>query len=181
MLDAGSPPHYALVAYLHGPVAEFVEGLRAELHPARAHLRSHVTILPPRLLCGPLDEAKTLLSSLSGRFKPFDIAFDNVETFAPASPTVFVRVAKSAHRFRDMHVAFNSGALQCEEPWPYIPHLTIVKMDDLAESTHALEVSRQRWSAYKGQRTATIETLTFVREGEADWWVDLETIQLKGK
>src|ERR1043165_9580661 len=110
MLDAAQaakPSQYALVAYLRGPVAEFVESLRAELHPARAHLKAHVTILPPRTLRGSLDEAKKLLSSLAGLFNPFDIAFDNVEPFAPASPTVFIRVARSAHRFRDLHITFN--------------------------------------------------------------------------
>jgi hypothetical protein len=181
MLDAPSPIHYALVAYLRGSVAEFVESLRAELHPARPHLKAHVTILPPRISLASEPDAVAHLRMLAPRFTAFDIAFDNVETFAPASPTVFIRVTKSAHRFRDMHVAFNTGALQCEEPWTYIPHLTIVKMDGIPEAAHALEMARKRWAAFKGQRTATIETLTFVREGETDPWVDLETIQLKGK
>jgi 2'-5' RNA ligase len=178
VIDAKSS-QYALVAYLSGPVAEFVEALRAELYPAHAHLAAHITVLPPRHLQGTEDEAKRALLSLSSDLARFEILLGDVESFTPATPTVFISVAKGAHRFRDMHVRFNSGALQCDEPWPYIPHLTIVKMDDFEGAARALAISRERWSNYSGEKTVRVQELTFVREGEAERWVDLETINLK--
>jgi 2'-5' RNA ligase len=179
MLIEPKPRQYALVAYLHGPVADFVEGLRAELYPAHAHLAAHITVLPPRHLQGTEDEARRTLLSLASDLTLFEVQLDDVESFAPATPTVFIRVAQGAHRFRDMHVRFNAGGLQCEEPWPYIPHLTIVKMDDFEGAERALAISREKWSNYSGKKSAHVDKLTFVHEAERERWVDLETIKLR--
>src|SRR3954462_8281231 len=108
MLDAPKPPQYALVAYLREPVGQFVEQLRGQLYPEHAHLAAHVTVLPPRELRGTEDDAIRGLQLAIGRFAAFNVELGEVESFAPVTPTVFIRVAKSAHRFRDMHVAFNS-------------------------------------------------------------------------
>jgi len=60
-----------------------------------------------------------------------------------------------------------------------MPHLTIVKMPDLAGSERALQISRKHWSTYAGPRLAQINELVFVREVEDGRWVDLAPLQLK--
>src|SRR5437879_9172489 len=101
-----------------------------------------------------------------------------VESFCPTTATVFLRVASSAHRFRDLHDELNTGPLRCEEQWPYMPHLTIVKMPELAGAEHALTKSRELWAQFSGARSARIEELTFVRGGADNHWIDLATIRL---
>jgi 2'-5' RNA ligase len=177
MNPTSNSPQYALVAYIRGPLGKFVEDLRKDLDPKQAHLATHVTVLPPRLLKGSQEEAKQSLASVARHFKRFQITFGDVDTFAPASPTVFIQ-ARSAERFNDMHEAFNTGPFFTEESWPYVPHLTIVKMEDFAASTRALELARERWSSFSRDRLAMIEELTFVREAEATRWIDLHTISL---
>ena len=172
-------PLYAMVAYTRGPVGAFVEALRAELHPEQAHLAAHITILPPRELHGTEAEAIAHLQRLSQSFRVFEAELGEVETFVPSTPTVFIRVTKGAHRLRDMHVAFNSDSLQCEEPWPYMPHLTIAKMPDEAAAKRVLDLARKKWPTYKGDKHTTVSELVFVRESEAGRWTDLQTIQLK--
>jgi 2'-5' RNA ligase len=178
MRDESKPLQYALVAYVRDPVGRFVEQLRSELYAEHAHLAAHVTILPPRDLSGTEDESVRHLLVLAARFTSFEIELNDVESFAPTTPTVFLRVSRSAHRFRDMHVAFNSGPLHCEEQWTYMPHLTIVKMPDLAAAENALRIARQRWTSYSGPRTAQVRELTFVRESGDGNWSDLATIAL---
>ena len=172
-------PQYAVVAYVKDSIGQFVEELRRELHPDHTHLSAHVTVLPPRALQGPEKAAIETLERTAPQTGPFQILMGDVESFSPATPTVFIRVAKSAHRFRDLHDKLNQGALFSAEEWPYMPHLTIVKMPELNSAESALATARSRWSDFQGSKTAPIEDLTFVREGENNQWIDIATIKLK--
>lgn len=97
----------------------------------------------------------------------------------PAStPTVFIRVAHAAYRLRELHDLLNANALHFEEQWPYMPHVTIVKVEGPAEADQDLEISRQRWLRYQGPRRVTIEELTFVRSAGEDRWIDLAPVPL---
>ena len=166
---------YALVAYVIGAAGEFVENLRRELHPAHTHADAHITILPPRPLCGPEPQAVELLSRVCLATTPFEVTMGDVETFIPTTPTVFLRVAHGAYRLRELRDQMNRDALAYNEPWPYMPHLTIVKTDEMDEALKALEISRQRWAAYADMRNVRIKSLTFVK-GSGERWVNVATL-----
>ncbi len=174
------PLHYALVAYVNAPVGEFVEHLRGEFHPALSHLPAHITVLPPRLLQGTEAEARQALERACRQASPFEVIMGEVETFVPVTPTVFIRVAHAAYRLRELHDQLNSNALRAEEPWPYMPHLTIVKVATEQEASEAFRMAQQRWSHYQGSRRVLIEELTFVREAPGDTWEDLAPVPLGG-
>lgn len=172
-------PLYALVAYVHNPVGDFVEKIRRDLHPEQPDLPAHLTILPPRCLSGLESDALKLIADICRDVAPFEVVMGDVETFAPLTPTVFIRVAHAAYRMRELHDKLNTGPLQYDEPWPYMPHLTIVKHRDAEAALHAAEVSRQRWARYQGSRRILLDELTFVREGqEVGSWIDLTPIPL---
>src|SRR5437868_1439219 len=116
--------HYALVAYVSNSIADFVHELRREIQPEAADLAAHLTILPPRLLADPVDKAMELIETVCSGVPPFEVTLGDVETFMPATPTVFIRVAHAAYRMRELHERLNSGPLSFAEPWPYMPHLT---------------------------------------------------------
>jgi hypothetical protein len=78
-----------------------------------------------------------------------------------------------------LHDKLNRGALYFHEPWPYMPHLTIAKMDTVEEARKILDISRQRWDAYDGHRTVRIESITFVK-GVGERWMDLAETPLGG-
>jgi 2'-5' RNA ligase len=168
---------YAVVAYVRSPVGIFVEDLRRELHPAHTHADAHVTILPPRPLNGTEQEAMAVLSEVCRAAVPFDIAMGDVETFIPVTATVFLRVARAAYRMRELHEKLNRGCLQFHEPWPYMPHLTIVKMDTVEEAQKVVEVARARWRAYRDTRSIRIGALTLVK-GSGERWLDLAAVPL---
>lgn len=175
------PLSYAVVAYIRNhPLASFVEELRAELRPTHSHLPAHVTVLPPRPLHGSEGETIARLETLCRAVAPFDVTMGEVESFIPTTPTVFIRVAHAAYKLRELHDLLNENSLRSEEQWPYMPHVTIVKVDTQAEADEALEISRQRWMRYEGPRRITIERLTFVRSAGADRWTDLAPVPLLG-
>jgi 2'-5' RNA ligase len=172
-------PQYALVAYMRNSTGRFVESMRQEVHPDHDHLPAHITILPPRQLSGTEDQAMEMLRQEIPKLDAFSVRLGEVETFFPMTPTVFIRVAKSAHRIREMHDRLNIGPLESAENWPFMPHVTIVKMSELGQAQAALDESRRRWSHFAGSPDVEISELTFVREGEANRWIDLESISLR--
>lgn len=169
---------YALVAYLKNPAGEFVESLRRELHPDLPHLAAHLTILPPRPLQGTENAALQVLERICGEEEPFEVTLGCVENFIPITPTVFIRIDGAASHMSELHRKLNTAELQFKEEWPYIPHLTIVKMGSQQAAQAAFEIARQRWEEYSGSRRILLEKLTFVREDSQNCWVDLAPVQL---
>ena len=170
-------PRYALVAYVRNAAGEFVENLRRELHPDLPHLAAHLTILPPRALQGSESSALEVLERICGAEEPFEVNLGCVETFIPVTPTVYIRV-EGAGRMASLHSRLNTEVLACREEWPYIPHLTIVKMTSEQPAQSAFQIARQRWEQYSGSRRILLEGLTFVREDAQNCWVDLAPIPL---
>ncbi|MFY9744296.1 MAG: 2'-5' RNA ligase family protein [Candidatus Sulfotelmatobacter sp.] len=171
---------YALVAYIKGPITAFVENLRRELHPALPHHAAHLTFLPPRQLQGTESEALHTLEQICGSVEPFEVTLGEMESFVPTSCTVYIGVAQGASRMHELHRQLNQQALEFAEEWPYVPHLTIAKMNDLGEASRAVKIARQSWSTYNASRRILVDRLTFVREDSPGCWVDLAPVPLGG-
>ncbi len=164
-----SSSRYALVTYVRNPVGEFVASLRRELHPTIAHMAAHLTVLPPRELAGSEAAALEFLEEACGRVVPFSVELGDVETFLPSTPTVFIQVRQAAYRMRELHDQLSSKGLRCDEDWPYIPHLTIMKTETDEQARAALAVARERWAQFPGKRQIPVEELMFVREHDGCW------------
>jgi len=160
---------YALVTYVHNEVGEFVENLRRELHPAMPHMPAHLTILPPRELMGSEKAALDFLEDACARVIPFDVELGDVESFLPTTPTVFIQVKRAAYRMRELHDQLSGKSLCCEESWPYIPHLTIVKTERDEQAREAIAIARERWQKFHGKRQVHVDELMFVRETDGQW------------
>ena len=168
---------YAMVTYVRNPVGEFVEQLRRELHPTMPHLAAHLTILPPRELTGTEAAALEFLEEACGQIVPFSVELGDVETFLPTTPTVFIEVRHAAYRMRELHDQLNAKGLRCEESWPYIPHLTILKTETDEQARAACAVARERWAQFPGKRQVHVEELMFVREN-GGFWQDVAPVPL---
>jgi len=160
---------YALVAYIHQPVGQFVEDLRQELHPVTTHMAAHLTILPPRELSGTEQAALEFLGEACSRVVPFDVELGDVDTFLPTTPTVFIQVKRAAYRMRELHDQLCAQGLHCEEVWTYIPHLTILKTELDQQARDAALVAKERWAQFRGPRTIHVDELMFVRESGGVW------------
>jgi len=164
-----SSPRYALVTYVRNPVGEFVESLRRELHPTMPHMPAHLTILPPRELLGSEQAALEFLEETCSHVVPFDVELGGIETFLPTTPTVFIQVKRAAYRMRELHDQLSGEALCCEENWPYIPHLTIMKTESDEQARAAAILARELWEKFEGKRQVHVDELMFVRETDGIW------------
>jgi 2'-5' RNA ligase len=174
--DCG-PIQYALVAYVKNALGEFVEDLRRELHPAHAHLPTHLTVLPPRPLQGSEEDALAMLRERTAAVAPFHVELGEVESFLPVTPTVFIRVSYAGYRMRELHDLLNHDGLEYTEPLPYMPHVTVAKLDSNEQAEEVLRTSKLRWQNFPGSHLVDVERLTFVR-GSGHTWTDLGEISL---
>src|SRR5512140_217844 len=172
------PSQHAVVAYVRNDLGGFVEDLRREVHPEHAHLGSHLSILPPRQLEGSEEDARRLLRKLCRDFDPFEVTLSEVANFIPTTATVFLRISYGAYRMRELHDLLHQGALGGTEQWPYIPHLTLAKVDDPKHAEQIYEVACEHWSRYRGSRRVTVDELTFVRNVADNGWRDIAPVQL---
>lgn len=179
-MRSDSPTLYAVVAYLKGEVAEFVENLRREVHPAHAHLPAHITVLPPRPLADSEERAVECLIKRSDGVEPFEVVLGDVESFIPTTPTVFIRVAHAAYKVRELHDRLNTGPFAFTEGLLFMPHLTIAKLGTIERAKQVYEIARDRWDRYEGSHRARIEHLSFVRGRDAEW-TDIAPVELKQK
>lgn len=171
-------PRYALVAYVNSAAGQFVERLRQDIHPDLPHLPVHLTILPPRHLTGSELSALDTLEEICSRMEPFEVILGDVDTFIPVTPTVYIRLDNAADHMRGLHDRLNTEALRAGEEWPYMPHLTIVKLSSQELAQKAYITARDRWAEFHGSRRILVRELTFVREEEENCWVDLAGVPL---
>ena len=158
-----------------------MENLRRELHPDLPHLAAHLTLLPPRPLFGTESAALQTLERVCGQAEPFEVTLGEVGTFIPVTPTVYIRVEHAAFRMRELHDQLNTEALDFCEEWPYIPHLTIVKMAAEQPAQDAFKTASASWAGYTGSRRILLERLTFVREEAQNCWADVAPVLLGPK
>jgi hypothetical protein len=169
---------FALVAYLDGPLADFLDGLRLELMP-KCIPRAHVTVLPPRPIAKDADLKKMVadLSEESRSTPPAEITLGNVRVFQGTN-VIYLSIARGARELHALHENLNAGQLEYDGPYPYQPHMTIYQNvtepeTDPERIARLAQIARDRWAGYTGPRTFTMDCLTFVQNVAPGAWVDI--------
>ena len=168
---------YAVVAYVHGPLADFVNDLRGELTPGCPH-RAHVTVLPPRQLNVPEHQALDACHELLDDVLPFPLTLSKVSLFPQTHVIKLELSGGDTSRLRALHDSLNRGPLYQEERFPYTPHITLC-MNGVSENTdEMLGRARKRWAEFGGSATIWVDSLTLVRQRADETWTDVAEIEL---
>ncbi len=170
----------SVVAYLPGPLGEFVNRLRARVNPPFAHWLSHVTILPPRPLPERPEEVAVEMQEKCLMVEPFEARLSEVQTFWPVKGVVYLSVSFGSERLVELHDLLNCGPLGRVEPFPYVPHITLAQELDESKTRTVLHEASQAWAHYAGPTTFRVESLSLVRQREDQCWVDLAPVPLGG-
>lgn len=169
---------YAIVVYLKGPLAEFVNHLRRELNPQYAGKGAHVSVLPPRPLiiseAAAVDEARAQCAE----WEPFEVEVSSVKDFLPVNGVVYLELGRGAQQMCRLNQTLNQGHLAHQEPLLFTPHITIAQDLDEQRTRQLLVQVTQEVAAYTGPRRLLVETLTFVRQAPNGDWLDLADLQL---
>jgi 2'-5' RNA ligase len=165
---------YAVVAYLAGELGKFLDGFRAAVTPHDRHLRAHITALPPRKL--QMSDADAVKSFQRNKVQTIKIEAGDVCTFRPLSPTIYLDLRRGQEEFWRLHGQLGAAPLAGKPDWPFVPHLTLAKLEDFKDVTRVLQHARDRWRDYQGTRSFLVTELTLVREAGPGVWLDLASI-----
>ena len=163
---------FSLVTYLPEPLGSFVDQLRGELVPG-CSLRAHVTVLPPRPLSQPAEEAGAKIRSKLAEFEPFELRLGHVEIFTMSS-VVYLALAGGAEEMRNLHDALNAAAAPFAEPFPFHPHVTLAQQISAEQVPDVFEHAHYRWAEFRHKRSFLVDRATFVQAINLYCWVDLE-------
>jgi 2'-5' RNA ligase len=170
-----STDQFALVSYIPDPLGRFLDDLRVRLDPdCKPH--AHVTILPPRPLCGPSEQAIRNLRRLSKQFEPYWIDLVEVAKF-DVSDVVYLKIGKGRPQLRAMYESMNCGPCEYSERFRYSPHITLAQNIAHEKVQATWEMAIKAWAEWSGERKFRVEELSFVHN-TGEKWVDLEHITL---
>jgi len=162
---------FSLVSYLPDPLGSFIDQLRDELAPGCC-LRAHVTLLPPRPLSGPAEEAGRQIRDILSRFAPIQVRLDQIHIFTISS-VVYLELAQGFDELQKLHAALNTGVLEFQEPFPYHPHVTLAQQITPEQIPDVFEHARYRWAQYPHEQSFVVDRATFVQAIHLYKWVDL--------
>lgn len=166
---------FAVVAYLDDPIARFVDSLRRELTPGCRH-RAHVTVLPPRPLWIPTDEAIERAGQILSRFEPFQLTLGTVTAFE-STHVVKVSLQSGLNELRTLHDILNTGPFEQAEEYDYVPHITLSHDLTGEECAKHLALAQARWATFSPP-PVWVDALTFVQQTSNSEWVDLAELAL---
>lgn len=172
---------YAVVSYIPGRLGSFIDRLRRCFDPALAAWLSHVTILPPRPLAGPLEISLDAIRNQSALFEPFDVTIASVETFWPKSGVVYLGISEGGERLRELHSSLNAGPLAFAERFEFVPHITIAQELNEITKDGVMDEVRGEWTCYRAETAFRVESLLLVKKTPDNRWIDLATIDLGGR
>lgn len=170
---------FALVSYFSGPLSEYLTRLRRELVP-ECEAKAHLTILPPRPIQGPVDDAVRNLAQGVQEFSPVYVELGAVEMFAE-SRVIYVSVTMGRVELERMHDALNTAAVAFDEPFPYHPHITLAQDIPSDSIASVLERARHFWTIWPHPRSFVVENLTVVQNTADNRWFDVEEVHLPSR
>jgi 2'-5' RNA ligase len=168
--------HFALVSYIPGRLAAFLDRLRFELKPG-CTLRAHVTILPPRPFDLNIDDSVRQIAQEVHDNPPFTVELGDVAVFEKSN-VIHLGLSRGVRELHALHENLNCGQLEYDGPFPYHPHITLAQDLTPEQAVAAAAIARERWAAYDGPRGFCVEELSFVRSDTPGVWRDLAYVEL---
>ncbi len=169
---------FALVAYISDPLRSFLVDLRRDLEPAAGPVRPHVTVLPPRPLAGPAEDACGQLEQGTRLIPGFEIELAVVEVFATTS-VLYLGIGSGRDELVHLHQILNADGLAYQAPYPYAPHITLAQSLALDQVDEAFHLASSRWAEFRQGRGFRVTELTFVQNTVQNDWLDLAIFPLR--
>jgi len=96
-------------------------------------------------LQGSESAALETLSDICSHVEPFEASLGEMETFIPATPTVFYPRLPFGTAPARTPRPIQYRWLAMKEEWPYMPHMTIIKVPTEEQAQKAYLKARKRW------------------------------------
>lgn len=167
---------FALVSYLPEPLAGFLDQLRVDL-VRECRAKAHVTVLPPRPLLCPAEEAWRELHQSLQDCPPFRVELGAIEVF-PITDVIYLSVEQGHKELEQLHRRLNTGCVAFHEPFNFHPHVTLAQELDPGSVASAREWAARRWNEFSHPRSFRVDRLMFVQNTLENRWTDLHGFPL---
>ncbi len=173
-----APVQYALVAYVRSELGEFVEELRRELHPAHAHLPTHIygaaATAPARLGTGrhvhAAEPERHGCALPGGTGRGGQLSADHADGVHPGE-------SRGLQDARAARPAEPGCLWPSTNPFPTCRTLRWPNWMTTSAPQKCCRPAKSAGRSYRGSHRIDVERLTFVR-GNAHTWRDLAEIAL---
>jgi 2'-5' RNA ligase len=159
---------FALIGFVPDALGEFLNSMRRQLVPG-CPFKSHVTLLPPRVL----DDSPGKLSRILGHrlltVEPFEITLGRVQVF-PASGVIYLRIENGGDVLRRIHGVLAQDEFACDETYPFHPHLTLAQDFPRPQLDEMVERARSLWKSWEGERGFMLGHASFVQGVDLCTW-----------
>jgi 2'-5' RNA ligase len=159
---------YSLIGFIPGALGEYLDSLRRQLVPG-CPFRSHVTILPPRLLDGAPGELSVDLARRLEGVEALEIGVGGVGVF-PATNVVYLEIETGRDALNRTHDQLSRGTFESAEPYPFQPHITLAQEFPVEQLAELKARAALRWKEWKQERRFVLERLSFVRGVDLYSW-----------
>ena len=173
---------FALVSYTPEPLRSWLVQLR-ELLAIQANSEPHITILPPRPLTLPLDEAQEKIASVLDGCPRFEIELSGVRSFAGTN-VLYLDVSDGANTLRRLHAELNAGEFCFQEDFDFHPHVTIGGPVPSAQMEEVSAKAAEAWQNSLCPARFAIEEISLLSvqgNGGRGAWRRLWTHKLNGR
>jgi len=166
--SGGDVQLYALIGFIPGALGEYLNRVRRELVPG-CLFRSHVTVLPPRLLRGSPDELSTSLAAKLAGMEALEIGVGKVEVFS-SSGVIYLSIESGREELRRIHEHLVHGVFDSSEQYPFHPHITLAQEFPPEQLSELVARAEALWRDYPYERAFSLRQLCFVRGADLANW-----------
>ncbi|MBV8867302.1 MAG: 2'-5' RNA ligase family protein [Acidobacteriaceae bacterium] len=114
---------FAVVCYVPDPQRSFLNSLRHSI-PGKPLSPVHVTVLPPRPLRSPANEACVQAQKVAGEFSAFEAQLSEVRSFSNTD-FLYLDIAEGSSTLYEVHRRLAVGRLEYSEAYDFRPHITL--------------------------------------------------------
>lgn len=173
----GSGTQFALVSYLPEPLGSFLTKYRTEVVPS-CQLRSHVTILPPRILSAPTPMLEEELRQRLRDVPPFEITLGDIEMF-PVTNVIYISIKHGKDQIIKLHGELSQELFHYDEPFPFHPHVTLAQELHPENVKDVYERTCRMWRENPYSRTIPVDHLVFVKSADKRGWEQISEYDLQ--
>ena len=175
-INGGDGQLYALIGFIPGALGEYLDAVRQELAP-ECPFRSHVTILPPRLLRGATEDLASALARTLHATDAMEIELGEVEVFQ-ATSVIYLGLKSGYEALDRLHDELMQGAFASEEPYPFHPHITLAQEFPVGQLDELVTRAGVLWEQWRQERRFALERLSFVRGLDLYTWESISEYEL---
>jgi len=168
---------YGIAVFPSKKMQDLANSLRKRYDPHYALIPPHLTLKAPfELDESQIKDALGKINDIAKSSSPFTLRVLKVGSFHPVNNVIYLRV-QHTEGLMAVHDKLNEGNLKREEPYSFVPHITIAQ--NLSDAEHADVYNSLRMRKIEHEETIARFQLLYQLENES--WTVYETFHLGRK